>query len=175
MLSLLCCAKFQLKSKNRCYKLKNHTSRVLAPGETSKKSILTAKFPTVSSAKAFCASALRKRVVCCSKGTSRRLWINSTPDGIFWKFRHTKANVSSLIPRPFRCCPSSAMAANLPSLPGSSSVIRDESYPLSFCLSITRVSALLHNRVMALNFVVCRLPPARSIGVYTSHGSIALQ
>ena len=141
----------------------------------SKISILTAKLPTVSSAKAFCASALRKRVVCCSKGTSRRLWINSTPDGIFWKFRHTKANVSSLIPRPFRCCPSSAMAANLPSLPGSSSVIRDESYPLSFCLSITRVSALLHNRVMALNFVVCRLPPARSIGVYTSHGSIASQ
>ena len=144
-------------------------------GIKSRNSILTDKFPTVSSVKAFCISALGKRVVCCSKGTSRRLWINSTPDGIFWKFRHTKANVSSLIPRPFRCCPSSAMAANLPSLPGSSSVIRDESYPLSFCLSITRVSALLHNRVMALNFVVCRLPPARSIGVYTSHGSIASQ
>ena len=43
MLSLLCCAKFQLKSKNRCYKLKNHTSRMLAPGEKSKNPILTAK------------------------------------------------------------------------------------------------------------------------------------
>jgi len=43
MLSLLCCAKIQLKSKNRCYKLKNHTSRVLAPGEKSKNPILTAK------------------------------------------------------------------------------------------------------------------------------------
>ncbi len=43
MPSLLCCAKFQLKSKNRCYKLKNHTSKVLAPGEKSRNSILTAK------------------------------------------------------------------------------------------------------------------------------------
>jgi len=43
MLSLLCCAKFQLKSKIRYYKLKNYISRVLAPGEKSQNSILTAK------------------------------------------------------------------------------------------------------------------------------------
>lgn len=37
----------------------------------------------MSSAKAFCINALRERVFCDAKGTSRRLWINSTPAGIF--------------------------------------------------------------------------------------------
>ncbi len=51
MLSLLCCAKFQLKSKIRYYKLENYISRVLAPGEKSKNSILTAKLYPLSGVK----------------------------------------------------------------------------------------------------------------------------
>jgi hypothetical protein len=51
MLSLLCCAKIQLKSKIRYYKLKNYISRALAPGEKSKNSILTAKLYPSSGAK----------------------------------------------------------------------------------------------------------------------------